>query len=234
MAKQKPFQFKQFSLAHSRSAQKIGTDSVILGSWLKAEKADTILDVGSGCGLLAFMMAQKFPQAQVLGIELDLASFEESLENCTHSPFKERVSFIQSDFTQWSSHTLFDLIVSNPPYFESGQNTERPARDNARRQKSLSHAILLKQMSQLLTEKGSIYLVLPPFEAANFIDLAHKEGLYLARFCEVKSKADSPTKRCLFSLSRQASRTQNEELILYSEDGSRHPQHAKLTHDFYL
>ena len=234
MAHQKPFQFKQFSLAHSRSAQKIGTDSVILGSWLKAEKADTILDVGSGCGLLAFMMAQKFPQAQVLGIEQDLASFEESLENCTSSPFEERVNFIQSDFTQWSSNRHFDLIISNPPYFESGQNTNRPERDNARRQKSLSHTDLLKKMNQLLTGAGSIYLVLPPIEASNFIDLAKLEGLYLSRFCEVKSKADTPTKRCLFSLSRQASQTQNEELILYLEDGSRHPQHAKLTQDFYL
>ncbi len=234
MAHQKPFQFKQFRLAHSRSAQKIGTDSVILGSWLKAEKADSILDIGSGCGLLAFMLAQKFPQAQVLGVELDFASFEESLENCTSSPFKERVNFIQSDFTQWSSNKHFDLIVSNPPYFESGQNTDRPERDNARRQKSLNHTILLKKMSQLLTEAGSIYLVLPPFEAANFIDLAKQEGLYLSRFCKVKSKANTATKRCLFSLSRQATQSHNEELILYLEDGSRHPQHAKLTQDFYL
>tara|TARA_R110002050_G_scaffold270458_3_gene413544 strand:- start:11983 stop:12687 length:705 start_codon:yes stop_codon:yes gene_type:complete len=234
MATQKPFHFKQFSLAHSRSAQKIGTDSVILGSWLKAEKADTILDIGSGCGVLAFMMAQKFPQAQVLGIELDFASFEESLENHTHSPFKDRVNFMHADFTQWNNKQRFDLIASNPPYFESGQNTNRPARDNARRQKSLSHGILLKQMRQLLTEAGSIYLVLPPIEASNFIDLAKLEGLYLSRFCEVKSKADTPTKRCLFSLSRQASQTQKEELILYLEDGSRHPQHAKLTQDFYL
>jgi len=234
MAMEKPFRFKQFSLAHSQSAQKIGTDSVILGSWLKADQASTILDVGSGCGLLSFMMAQKFPHAQVLGIEKDPPSHLESLENIDHNPFKERLRFLEADFAQWKSEERFDLIVSNPPYFESGQATERPARDNARRQKSLSHTVLLQQMRNLLADKGSINLILPPPEAENFIALAIKEGLYLARFCEVKSRENTAPKRCLFSLSSIPSSCQNKELILYNADGSRHVQHAEITQDFYL
>ncbi len=230
----KPFRFKQFSLSHSRSAQKIGTDSVILGSWLKADAPKQILDVGSGCGLLAFMMAQRFPQAQVTGIEKDPPSYCESLENLTSSPYQKQVKFYNADFCTWDYQEKFDLIVSNPPYFESGQNTERSARDHARRQKSLSHAILLQQMEKLLSPMGIIALILPPPEAKTFIENAQKKGLYLSRFCHLKSRANTESKRSLFSLSRKASPTEKEELILYDAAGKRHPQHALLTQDFYL
>lgn len=230
----KPFRFKQFSLSHSHSAQKIGTDSVILGSWLQADAPQKILDVGSGCGLLAFMMAQRFHQAQIIGVEKDLPSYQESLQNIETSPYQKQVEFIQADFSQWQSKDQLDLIVSNPPYFESGQATDRPARDNARRQKSLSHSILLQQMKKHLSDSGSMHLILPPTETKNFINNAVKEGLHLIRFCEVKSRANTATKRCLFSLSKTESPCHKEELILYSEDGTRHPQHAQLTQDFYL
>jgi len=230
----KPFRFKKFSLSHANSAQKVGTDSVILGAWLKADAPQKILDVGSGCGLLAFMMAQRFLQAQIIGVEKDLPSCLESLQNLESSPFKEQVSFIKADFAQWESKEQFDLIVSNPPYFESGQATDRPARDNARRQKSLSHAILLQQMKKHLSPTGSIHLILPPMEAKSFIENAKNQELYLSRFCALKSRANTETKRCLFSLSRTESTYQNEELILYCEDGARHPQHTQLTQDFYL
>jgi tRNA1Val (adenine37-N6)-methyltransferase len=233
MANEKPFQFKQFSLAHSKSALKIGTDSILLGSWAETKNALNILDVGSGCGILSFMLAQKAPQAKILGIENEDDSFQESLFNLKGNPFKERVDFTLADFKDWTSDLRFDLIVSNPPYFEVAQTTGNPARDNARRQNSLSHELLLNNILLVLAEKATVNLILPPPEAQNFIALAQKKGLHLMRFCSVKSKEEALTKRCLISLSNYPSPLQEQEIILYQANGKRHHQFTEITADFY-
>lgn len=234
MSAAQEFQFKQFRLAHGQCAHKIGTDSILLGAWAQSEKVSHILDVGSGSGILSFMLAQKYPQAEVTGIELDEASFLESLQNLSHSPFRERVQFIREDFKLWQSTKLYDLIISNPPYFAIAQNTKRPERDAARRQNSLSHSLLLQQLKELLHTEGSAQLILPSAEAEKFRALAFKMDLFPNKICRIRSLADGKHIRELFSLQKQKCNCEQTELVLYEKDGSRTQAFAALTQDFYL
>ena len=116
-----PFQFKQFALAHQQSAHKIGTDAIVLASWLNGASARQILDFGSGCGVLSFISAQRFPNAQILGIEVDEASYLESVANKVQNPFAHRLNFLHQDIQEFEPTTKFDLIVSNPPYVADGE-----------------------------------------------------------------------------------------------------------------
>ncbi|HAD98424.1 MAG TPA: hypothetical protein DCG19_13520, partial [Cryomorphaceae bacterium] len=113
------FHFKQFTIHHNRCAHKVGTDGVLLGAWAQAPSPLHILDIGSGSGLIALMLAQRFPHAQITGIELDHDSYLQSMENVEASPFSERVHILHADFRNYNFEgKTFDLIVSNPPFFE--------------------------------------------------------------------------------------------------------------------
>ena len=111
------FQFKQFTVWHDRCAMKVGTDAVLLGSWIHVENAQRLLDVGCGCGLIALMAAQRCPEGKIVAIEIDPDAAQQAKENVQSSPWADRIQVIQEDFAKFTDENKFDVIFSNPPYF---------------------------------------------------------------------------------------------------------------------
>lgn len=211
-----PFQFRNFAVAHQQSAHKIGTDSILLASWLQADAPKRILDFGSGCGIISFLAAERFPDAQVIGIEKDRASYLESLENRNRNPHAERLDFQNLDIEQFRPAEKFDLIVSNPPYFTDGIKAPDENRAQARHSDPTIFWAWMRHLSSLLKADGTLALILPPDlwnkGQGNFNNI----GLHAGRVCSVQHHSESPVKRVLVELSpTNTSSGIKEELILY-------------------
>lgn len=229
-----PFRFKQFHVHHHLCAHKVGTDGVLLGAWAKHLHPIRILDVGSGSGLISFMLAQRFPQATFVGIEQHASSVAQARQNLAESPFRGRGTFIHTDFLKWQTAEKFDLIVSNPPYFKQAQSTAVAERDSARRQFNMPHDLMLKRMASLLRADGKIALVLPTSEAQVLTTEAEKNGLNLNRSCAVKSFPNTKVIRYLIELGQADSPMEKSEIIIRDDTGSWHGSYQKLTDAYYL
>lgn len=232
MKKLEPFRFKKFSLEHQQSAQKIGTDSVLLATWIDIPPPKKILDIGSGCGLISFILAQRFPDAEVLGIEIDQASYLESLENLKSFPWRQRVNFIQGDFLQCKfQNQSFDLIISNPPFFKNSFLSGDAKRDIARHEFSLPHLPLLEKCKSLLVENGTLALVLPTEESEALMDVGI---LNCNRLSQLKNKPKTSVKRHLTEWNLHKSERNTDIFVLRDEFGNYSKAYKKLGKDYYL
>lgn len=215
---------------------KVNTDGILLGAWANSENPKFILDIGTGTGVIALMMAQRFSESNVYGVELDKASAIEAGYNFRESQFNERM-FINNgaiqDFAQ-QSPLKFDCIVSNPPYFTSGPKSGNLIKSQARHALSLTFEDLVSSVNQLLTSDGEFSLILPSEEAVGLIEIAHFSQLYLCRKCIVYSKMDKSPERLLMTFNRIPSRVAVEELCIYTKKSNYTPAYINLTQDFYL
>ncbi len=227
------FRFKQFAIHHDRCAHKVGTDGVLLGAWVRASNPLNILDIGSGSGLISLMMALRFANASVTGIELDFESYQQSLENVKASPFANRVSIFQGDFLEYNfGAQQFDLILSNPPFFNQAFLSGHQSRDQARHTAHLSHHHLLQKASALLKDTGSINLILPVNESVAI--LADTE-LSLSRKTSVYNKPQGELKRFLLEFKPTGNGIMEESSIaIRNEDGDFSTEYQNLTRHFYL
>lgn len=220
------FRFKQFFIEDSKCAMKVGTDGVLLGAW--APTGTRILDVGTGSGLIARMLMQRCPEAEVEGIDIDPNAVEQAREN--------GVKAFVSSLQEWQGK--YDLIVSNPPYFQNSLKNPDKGRQTARHTDTLSYEELIKHSARLLTEDGQLALILPA-EAENEIrQLAGAEGLYLTRVTRVYSKESKPARRVLMAFSLDTGmpgyRCTEDTLVLEDEKGGRSLPYQTLCRDFYL
>lgn len=229
----KPFQFKQFSVAHEQSAHKVGTDGVLLGAWVHHPHPQKILDVGSGSGLIALMLAQRFRDADISGVELHSPSAREATENFASSPFSKRLNLQNQDYLELPEEP-YDLIVSNPPFFEISGQTKPDQRQDARQQARLDHEAMLSKMSNELKANGRLGLILPFQEGEKIIAIAKAKQLYLNRLCRVRSYEDSKVIRLLMEFSREQHNQKEEELFLYQAPGQRSEAYQELCAAFYL
>ena len=205
---------------------KVGTDGVLLGAW--APTGTRILDVGTGSGLIARMLMQRCPEAEVEGIDIDPNAVEQAREN--------GVKAFVSSLQEWQGK--YDLIVSNPPYFQNSLKNPDKGRQTARHTDTLSYEELIKHSARLLIEDGQLALILPA-EAENEIrQLAGAEGLYLTRVTRVYSKESKPARRVLMAFSRDNGITEHrrteDTLVLEDEKGGRSLPYQTLCRDFYL
>ncbi len=242
------FQFKQFSVSHHRSAMKVGVDGVLIGCWADVGGAKRILDVGTGCGLIALLMAQRVPNAMIDAIDIDLPSIEEASENALSSPWSERIKIRQCSFSEAASllnagsinkEDGYDLIISNPPYFDSGVTSITTAREKARHQGELSPLSLLCGAKPLLNSGGSVAMVVPTEISGSLKQEGRLLGYTLARKCLVRGHAQAPYKRILLqwnlSDSQMLSSDSLEEyLTLNDSDGTPTEAYRSLCRDFYL
>ncbi len=229
------FRFKQFTIRQEKSAMKVGTDGVMLGAWANVENAKTILDVGTGTGLIALMLAQR-SKAHIDAVEIDEPSARQAQENANGSPWKSRVSVYCQSFQQYTDETSskYDLIVSNPPYFIKSLKSDEVARTVARHNEFLPHSDLLAGISKLLTENGRFAGIFPYVEGNVFVALASTYGLFCNKRVSVYGKNTGPVKRLLLEFSREKIAVDESTITVRGADGEFTPEYIKLTKDFYL
>jgi tRNA1Val (adenine37-N6)-methyltransferase len=230
------FKFKQFTIYHDKCAMKVGTDGVLLGAWANVQNATSILDVGTGTGIIAIMLAQR-SEAIVDAIEIEQNACIQATENIDNCPWKSRISVKHQSFQDFSENCLtkYDLIVSNPPYFVNSLKAPEKERSTARHSDTLSHNDLLKYSADLLQNDGLLSVIMPYAEGCVLIAEAIKYGLYCIRKCAIKPLPHLPEKRLLLEFSKTPAFC-NEELLTIESGTPKHytEKYKELTRDFYL
>lgn len=232
-----PFQFKQFAIEQDKCTMKIGTDGVLLGAWAEISNANSILDIGTGSGVIAIMMAQRQLDAIVHAVEVDADSFDQAAENIAKSPWQDRLSVFHQSIQDYAQQTLekYDLIVSNPPFFSGGTFSQNQDKNNVRHTVKLPHGDLLRSARMLLNKNGRFCVILPYIEGLRLIELAQGYNLYCTKMTAVKPKKDKKIERLLLQFERQQKERQEKELIIQHEKRNHYTKdYEALTHDFYL
>ncbi len=231
------FVFKQFTVNQQKCAHKVGTDAVLLGAWAKVDKAKFILDIGTGTGVIALMMAQK-SQAYVDAIDIEQSSFEQAYENTAGSPWADRIKVYKAalqDFIK-TSQIKYDVIISNPPYFVDSFRAPDEERNHARHNDTLPFLDLVDGVKRILHDTGKFYIILPTKEALDFKALAEKKGLFLVKRLRIKTKLVNNTeKRHLMQFSFKQSPLDDKTMSIDKEAHHDYTDEYKLlTGDFYL
>jgi tRNA1Val (adenine37-N6)-methyltransferase len=230
------FKFKQFTIYQEKSAFKVGTDGVLLGASADLEGAKSILDIGTGTGLIALMSAQRC-NAEITGIEPDLSSYDQARENVNKCKWKERIAIINKDLQQYSSgcERSFDIILTNPPYFRDSLKSPDHGRTVSRHNDTLNSYELLKGVSMLLSDDGNFQLIMPYTEGTLFIAEASGFGLFCTRIIKIKPYSSGEIIRLIMKFERK--RKPVIESFLTIETGTRHSyteEYMNVTRDFYL
>ena len=232
------FTFKQFFVAHDRCAMKVGTDGVLLGGWAPCKHARHILDIGTGSGLVALMLAQRaMPEALIDAVDIDEGAYLQALENTQASPWAARMQVFHLDISEFLSaypQKRYDLIVSNPPYFLPAVACRDSARETARYTASLDHHTLLYTAKQLLTPDGLLCVVLPYDIGQAFIAAGNTQNWFLHSQVAVSDKPDTPFHRILIALSRRAVVAQTRTMSIKTQDGQYGDDFKALISGFYL
>ncbi len=212
---------------------KVGTDAVLLGAWVNGHAPVRILDIGTGCGLIALMLAQRYNAAQIEAIDIDEASIAEASTNFAASPWSERLKAIHAPLQHWESQA-YDLIVSNPPYFSKGFPITKKNRAMARNQETLNFETLLTHVKRLLKTDGKFALVLPISAKPAFENELKLAGFYCQRQTEVLSFESKNTALILLEVGFKPASVHNSALCIRRADGAYHADYLSLTRDFYL
>ena len=234
MGREKVFRFKQFAVVNDRTAMKVGTDGVLLGAWCPVEGVRHVLDVGTGCGVIALMIAQRNTSAVIEAIDIDHDAIEEATLNFKASPWSERLTAIEGDFNGLQTAEYYDLIVSNPPYFTNGVLPTGDARTTARHTASLSYRQLIEGASRLLSDDGTLALITPTDTEQDVIEAATFASLPVRRITRVIPVEDAAPKRTLWLLSRRDMAYSEDTLTIAHRDGSFTSEYIALTGAFYL
>ena len=251
------FRFKQFTVWHDRCAMKVGTDGVLLGAWCpividgfqnNSERAFRILDIGTGSGLIALMLAQRMCTGEHIAlniridaIDVDAEAVEQATYNCSLSPWAKHLHVYHSTLQMWkkeeeNEEDKYDLIVSNPPYFQSSLKNPDAQRATARHTDSLNYSELIRHSERLLKENAILALVLPIEAEKEILSMAAIVGLSPIQITYVHTKPRKNAKRILIALKRnnEIGTIKNSHFYIESEDSPRSEEYRKLTEDFYL
>lgn len=229
------FQFKQFTVHHERCGMKIGTDGVLLGAWAPVDGVGSVLDVGTGSGLIALQLAQRCPSATITAIEIESEAAAQAQENMEESPWGNRMEVVCQDFTSFTTHQRFDLIVSNPPYFQDSLRNPDLQRSMARHTTTLPFQTLFRQSASLLADGGRMAVVVPADAARQVEETAWFSGLYLQRTTRVYTKPGKPCKRQLILFgNRFTALPLSDELFIHDATGGYSEEYRLLTSPFYL
>ena len=219
---------------------KIGTDAVLLGAWCSINHyPDTVLDVGSGTGIIGLMLAQRTNAMTVDAVEIDEAAYEQTVENFEQSDWGDRLFCYNASFQEFAQELseeedVYELIVANPPFYTDTYETENNSRNKARFTSSLSFQDLLIGVKSILAENGLFSVIIPCKEEANFVALAEEIGLFLTRVCRVKGNEKSEIVRSLLEFSFITKDIQEEQLVIEKERHQYFDAYIDLTKDFYL
>lgn len=234
MGRERIFRFKQFAVLNDRTAMKVGTDGVLLGAWCPVEGAERVLDVGTGCGVIALMVAQRNANAVIDAIDIDAGAIEEASVNFANSPWGDRLTALEADFNDMDGAAGYDLIVSNPPYFTDSLLPPDAARTLARHSKSLTYRQLIDGAARLLSDEGALALISPCDAEGDIIEASTFASLPVRRLTRVIPVDNAPAKRTLWQLSRREVPYLEDMLTIAHHDGTFTSEYVSLTGAFYL
>ncbi len=238
-SKNRKMEFKRFTVHDDRCAMKIGTDAVLLGTLSDHPNPQRIVDVGTGCGIVALMLAQRFPKAFVDAVELNPEAASQAIENFSCSPFSDRLTCIQSSFQDWASSCSdkYDLIVCNPPYYDGTSKSPDEARNMARHQDHLPIQEFLQGAMSLLNEGGRVVVVWPVNREEEFVDACGHSGLTYNGSHKVKATEDHQPIRLIAVCSKSVKKYLDNTLTLESGVGYNReftPEYLELVREFFL
>jgi len=229
MSKSDFFTFKHFRLRNRDSALKINVDGVLLGAWAKVRNTDRVLDIGTGGGVIAFILANRFPMCKILGIDLDAPSIKEADFNVSINDF-QNLSFSCISLQQFHSSEKFDHIISNPPFFSGNQS------NSAKHDNSLKLSELFSHAKALLAQNAKLSIIIPADLREKVQSLAAHHQLNLSRIMEVRGKIDGPVKRLMleYKTGVVASIIKEEMYIRGNSKEEYSDRYKQLTKDLYL
>jgi len=233
----KPFHFKQFTVNQDRCAMQIGTDGVLLGAWVSLQhNPQTILDMGSGTGVIALQLAQRSDAETIDAIEIDDDAYEQCTENFENSLWGDRLFCYHASVQEFAEEMddSYDCIVSNPPFYSEDYKTENKARDTARFSEALPFDHLVLCVARLLSAEGTFSVILPKKEETSFIALAEKANLYPSRICRVRGNSTSEEIRSLLEFKFAKTETEITSLTIEKSRHDYTPEYIDLVKDFYL
>ncbi|MGY5353010.1 tRNA1(Val) (adenine(37)-N6)-methyltransferase [Wenyingzhuangia sp. IMCC45533] len=213
---------------------KVGTDGVLLGAWTPVKNMDTILDIGTGTGLISLMLAQRNQSANIDALEIDQDACKEANLNFRNSDWSERLSLFQKPLASYQTENKYDLIVSNPPYYTDTFKSEASKRTLARHVGNLTFDVLLKCTERLLKANGICSFILPNKEEQQFLEKAYKVGLYPSKITRVRGRKDLEIKRTLLLLTRERRDCCCDELVIEIDRHLYTKEYISLTKDFYI
>ena len=227
-------QFKRFAIHQEHTPMKVGTDGVLLGAWAELEEAASILDIGTGTGLIALMAAQRNAQARIDALEIEPAACQEAAHNIRISPWAERIRLYPQALQAFFPAIGYDCILCNPPFFVHSTPAPDNGRSLARHTGTLPHTELIVHAERLLTPHGKFQVILPVEEACQLIAYARRYHLFPRKITRVHPNPGKAPKRLLIQLTRQALPPVETDLIVELSRHHYSEEYIALTREFYL
>jgi tRNA1Val (adenine37-N6)-methyltransferase len=227
------FSFKKFTIHQDQTAMKVTTDACILGAYSDVKNAKRILDIGTGTGLLTLMLAQR-SEAQIEGVEIDEVSYNQAVKNVENSIFKDTIKLYHTDIQSFVLKNPYDLIISNPPFFQNHLKAETPSRNNALHTDTLSFEDLLNSVKRLLLSNGTFVVLLPAYESSVLELMANELGLFASKKLNIHHREGSKILRIITTFGFEKTDTIFEELVIKNSNESYTSDFQELLRDYYL
>ncbi|MFN3529005.1 MAG: tRNA1(Val) (adenine(37)-N6)-methyltransferase [Bacteroidia bacterium] len=229
------FRFKQFTLDDSGAAMKLGTDAVLLGALATQQAPKQILDIGTGSGIIALQLAQRFTEAKITGVDIESGAVAQATANFKASSWAGRLTALEADICHWHSPLHYDLICCNPPFYATGFPITHDARKMARQQHGLSIGELAKACASWLTPLGSAWMIMPSDSQQNLLSSFASAQLYPIQVIHIQPKADKATNRIIAAFGREKPQTcKNIHICIRNADGHYSEAYLQIVQDFYL
>ena len=233
----KPFQFKEFTIHQDKTAMKVGTDGVLLGAWVDISyQPNSVLDIGTGTGLIALQLAQRSDCELIDALEIEPNAYEQAVDNFENSDWGDRLFCYHASLQEFVEEIdeKYDLIISNPPFYNDTFKNVEQKRATARHTTTLSFEELLSATAKLLSKTGTCAFIIPFNEESNFLAFAEKYQLFPQRITRVKGNIKTPFKRALLQLSFEKYSPKINELVIETERHIYTDKYKNLVKEFYL
>ncbi len=227
----KPFRFQQFEIAQDAAVFRVGTDAVLLGALAQVHHAKQVLEVGTGCGIISLMVAQRNPDAGILAIDINPDAVALSQNNFSNAPFSKRLKAQFQDYKNFTSDEKFDLIISNPPYFEVNKSEKDIL---ARQRLGLDFIDLIQKSARLLSAEGFLTVIIPIESEKKFTRICFDNQLFIRRKINIKGILNAEPKRVVLEYSLKQSKPITEEFVIEKMPRVYSDEYLELTKDFHL